>query len=353
MARCLVLRALGLGDLLAGVPALRALRSGLPDHEVVLAMPRALAPLAELADVADRIVDRVDLGAIPWQEPPPELAVDLHGNGPASKAPLMALAPGRLVAFGGPAPDGRWLTGPGWDDEEHEVRRWCRLVATSLDVPADPSDLVIRPPAGSAALEGPAPVVIHPGAASGSRRWPPERFAAVARWAADVAPVVVTGTAAERPLADEVRRHAGLPPESVVAGATDVLGLAALVAGARLVVCGDTGVAHLATAYRRPSVVLFGPTPPQLWGPPADGPHVALWHGDPHDLRKRDPHGAAPDGRLLQIGVAEVVAAAVSLLDRTDARAPARGTSPSTRSSAAAPPAAASSATSRGAPGRG
>lgn len=354
VARCLVLRALGLGDLLAGVPALRALRNGLPDHELVLAMPRALAPLAELADVADRIVDRVDLGPIDWEGPPPELAVDLHGNGPASKEPLLALDPGRLVAFGGPAPDGRWTPGPEWDDEEHEVRRWCRLVATTLDVPTDPGDLVIRPPAGAASAEGPGPIVIHPGAASGNRRWPAERFAELARWAARFATVVVTGSAAERSLAEEIRRRAHLPPEAVVAGRTDVLELAALVSGARLVVCGDTGVAHLATAYRRPSVVLFGPTPPQLWGPPAEGPHVALWHGDPRDLRKRDPHAAAPDARLLQIGVPEVLAAAVSLLDEQErSRAPAPGSPTSTRSSGSGPREGASTETSRGAAGRG
>ena len=45
--------------------------------------------------------------------------------------------------------------------------------------------------------------------------------------------------------------------------------LAALVAHARLVLAPDTGVAHLATAYGTPSVVLFGPVPARHWGPPA------------------------------------------------------------------------------------
>ncbi|WP_260615114.1 MFS transporter, partial [Streptomyces sp. WAC05292] len=43
-------------------------------------------------------------------------------------------------------------------------------------------------------------------------------------------------------------------------------GLAALVAHARCVVAGDSGVAHLASALRTPSVVLFGPVAPRLWG---------------------------------------------------------------------------------------
>ena len=35
--------------------------------------------------------------------------------------------------------------------------------------------------------------------------------------------------------------------------------MSAVVARARMVVCGDTGVAHLASAYGTPSVLLFGP----------------------------------------------------------------------------------------------
>jgi ADP-heptose:LPS heptosyltransferase len=53
--------------------------------------------------------------------------------------------------------------------------------------------------------------------------------------------------------------------------------MAAAVASARLVTCGDTGVAHLATALGTPSVVLFGTGSPRLWGPPKWHPHISLW----------------------------------------------------------------------------
>jgi ADP-heptose:LPS heptosyltransferase len=116
-------------------------------------------------------------------------------------------------------------------------------------------------------------------------------------------------------LAAAVAATAALPRWSVLAGQTDVLGLTAVVAAAGLVVCGDTGVAHVATAVGTPSVVLFGPTPPDQWGPPAtavSGPaegraiHRALWAG-----HVGDPHGDQPDDGLLAIHVEEVLAAVV------------------------------------------
>ena len=59
-------------------------------------------------------------------------------------------------------------------------------------------------------------------------------------------------------------------------------------------------VAHLATAYGTPSVLLFGPTAPSRWGPPADGPHEVLWCGD----GTGDPWGDEPDPALLRITAA-------------------------------------------------
>jgi len=70
------------------------------------------------------------------------------------------------------------------------------------------------------------------------------------------------------------------------------------------VLCGDTGVAHLATAFGVPSVLLFGPTPPAEWGPPPDrAQHVVIHRGT-----RGDPHGGAPDPGLLAISVDDVLA---------------------------------------------
>ena len=299
MPVAVVLRPLGLGDLLTGVPAIRAVRAAVPGHRLVLATTAALRPLAELVDAVDEVLPAGELQPLDWTGPPPELAVDLHGKGPASHRIVAALHPDRLLCFGSPG-----YPGPTWRADEHEVARWCRLVSEGLGVPADPDALDLAVPAVPPPVRGAA--VVHPGAAFPGRRWPPERFAAVARHLAAAGhDVRVTGGPAEVDLARAVASTAGLPDEAVLAGRTTSLELAAVVAHARLVVCGDTGVAHLATAYRRPSVVLFGPVSPALWGPPPRPQHVVLWHGD----GTGDPWGTELDPALAKITVEEVLAA--------------------------------------------
>ena len=315
--RALVLRALGLGDLLAAVPALRAVRRGLPGHELVLAAAPEVAGLLLEPGIVDRVLPADGLHPLDWTGPPPEVAVNLHGCGPQSHRVLLALPPRRLVAFACP---GVGVGGPKWRPGEHEVRRWCRLVEAA-GWPADPAELVL-PSAGEPSA-APGAVVVHPGAAHASRRWPAERFAAVAAaLVADGHDVVVTGSAGERGLAGRVARLAGLRSSAVLAGRTDVRGLSALVAGARLVVCGDTGVAHLATAHRTPSVVLLGPVPPSEWGPPADGPHTAVWRGAARAARggRGDPLGDVVDPALEAVTVSEVLDAVRERLRGSGAR---------------------------------
>jgi ADP-heptose:LPS heptosyltransferase len=303
-----MLRALGLGDFLTGVPAYRALRGAYPDAETVLAAPEALAPLAALTGAIDRVLPTEELQPVPWDGPPPDVAADLHGNGPASHRLIDATgAATRMMFASGAAPD---VDGPWWDDDEHETARWCRLVEW-WGIPADPGDLRLRVPSQEPPVRRAA--VVHPGAAFPARRWPRDRFAAVARaLAAEGHPVVITGTSGERDLAADVAQAAGLPDEAVLAGTTGLTGLAALVADAAVVVSNDTGVSHLATAYSVPSVTLFGPVSPALWGPPEGaGPHVALWHGT--GRRPGDAHGGEPDPRLLAIEVDEVLTALTGL----------------------------------------
>lgn len=300
----LVLRAIGLGDMLTGLPALALLRRALPEHRIVGAVPGAYAGLLLGAGLLDEVLPTSDLGPLDGAPRQPDLAVDLHGNGSPSREPLAALRPRRLVGFvrpGDPVPSG--VEASVWDDDEHEVARWCRLLREHLPDVGDP------PPIWSV-LPAPAPVrpgatVLHPGAAAGSRRWPVERWVAVARaLAADGHRLVVTGTPGEQSLVDAVAGPAG----AETATRLEVERLFGLVAAASLVVSGDTGVAHVASAFGTPSVVLFGPVSPARWGPPDRSRHRALWPA-PGPAYRGDPHGSAPDPVLLGISVDDVLAA--------------------------------------------
>jgi ADP-heptose:LPS heptosyltransferase len=137
-----------------------------------------------------------------------------------------------------------------------------------------------------------------------------DRWVEVARWLrAGGNEVVVTGSAPEGDLCEQICAAAGVRN---LAGSLTLPALADLVADAGLLICSDTGVAHLATAYATPSVLLFGPTPPARWGPAID-PHLhrVLWHG--HQDRLGDPHGSRVDPALASITVTEVIDAVAGL----------------------------------------
>ncbi len=303
----LALRALGLGDFVTGLPALSLLRAALPEHQVVLAAPEVFAPLVPLIPAIDRLLPAGELQPLVPVPPRLDVAIDLHGNGPASRRLLSALQPRRLYGCASPSGEAMaYSVGPPWRAGEHEVSRWCRLVTEVLPTPAggwsEPAGgwqavgfLRLPPVAVPEAV-----TVLHPGAAAPARRWPASRYACVAAALADRGHrVVVTGGPAERSLAQAVASEAGVPALLDLS----LVELLALVGRARLVICGDTGLAHVASNYRTPSVLLFGPVSPALGGPPADGPHRVLWHGD----GTGDPHGRQADPALLAITVAEVL----------------------------------------------
>ena len=300
--RLVVLRALGLGDLLTAVPALRALAEAFPRHHRVLATAPDLGELALATGAVHEIAPAAPLAPLPSSLGYPDLAVNLHGRGPESHAVLLALRPRRLIAF---ASADAGVRGPEWRADEHEVHRWCRLLAEE-GIASRADSLVVRVPPGRVPARSRGATVVHPGAAEPARRWPASRFAAVARAErAAGRSVLVTGSARERELASEVADRAGLPRAAVLAGRTSLLGLARVVAAAGRVVSGDTGIAHLAVAVGTPSVTLFGPVPPSLWGPPPYRPqHLPLWSGG-----VGDPHGDSPDAGLLRVQVDDVLEA--------------------------------------------
>ncbi|MFD0000608.1 glycosyltransferase family 9 protein [Nocardia sp. NPDC127526] len=300
MAVVLVLRARGLGDLLTAVPALRALRRARPEDHIALAAPHRLKPIVDLIASVDEMVPTSDPVGMRWDGTPPALAVNLHSGGAEGIVELVKTRPERILTYRNPAfPE---LAGPEWEADMHDVDRWCHLLETD-GMTADRRNLGLVPPVATTSHRD--CVVVHIGAGAPARRWPPDRFAAVVRHLLVLGrEVVLTGDENERDIALGVAARAGLSPNRVLAGQQNLIELAATVAEAALVVSGDTGVAHLATAFGTRTVLLFGPTPPSRSGPPPHllGRHAVLWAG-----QTGDPDAAAPDPGLLKIGVPEVV----------------------------------------------
>jgi histidinol-phosphate phosphatase family protein len=120
-------------------------------------------------------------------------------------------------------------------------------------------------------------VVLHPGASAPARRWSVSGFAGVASALAHLGVhVVVTGDADERELAGTVAGNTGID----LGGRLTLPELAGVLAGADVVVCGNTGPAHLAAAVGTPVVSLFSPVVPAVRWAPYGVPHIVLGEQD-------------------------------------------------------------------------
>jgi ADP-heptose:LPS heptosyltransferase len=293
-----VLRALQLGDLLVAVPALHALHRAYPRHRLLYAAPGWLEDAVALVGGFELLPTRGLDEPLDLRPGTVDVAVNLHGRGPESQSRVEALRANKTISHLSDR-----TPGPPWIDGIHERERWTRLLHWH-GITADPLEVFLdtlgRP------THQPGATVIHVGAAYGSRLWPAERFAEVAAELQHSGHnIVFTGSPAERQRALEVAHMAGCGAGLVLAGRQSLGQFAAVLARARLVVSADTGAAHLASAYGRPSVVLFGPAPPEKWGPPP-GPHIALTKAG---LRRGGAFAADPDPAMLGVSAQDVLEA--------------------------------------------
>lgn len=340
--RIAVFRALQLGDLLCAVPALRALRHALPTaHITLIGLPWA-GDFARRIGYVDDFIEFPGFPGLPEREPDMlglpdffaavrerrfDLAIQMHGSGGLTNPLVAHLEARHMAGFYIP---GAWCPEPElfipWPEDLPETRRLLALVESlgiqpqgeHSELPLFPeemtefADLWQRLPLGKGGY-----VCIHPGARLASRRWLVERFARVADSLADDGfSIVLTGTREEGPLLADLR-DAMRAPAIDLAGHTSLGSLAALVAQARLVVCNDTGMSHVAAAVGTPSVVVACGSDPGRWRPLDGDRHRVLWH--PVACRPCD-HEHCPTGHECAAGVeAEaVIAEARRLLVQTE-----------------------------------
>ncbi len=295
----------GVGDMLCAIPALRALRAALPGARVTVVG----------TDGARSVVERFpqyvdDLLAIPGLDGRPDLdtfqarsddlpsflaeasrhafdlAIQLDGSGGTSNG-LTLLLGARLRA--GTYPPGGFCPDPArfvpLACDLPEIHRLLRVMDT-LGIPPRGEHLEFPVTAADRDLLGSMPsattlrpgqyVVVHPGSSAAERRWPTRHFATMVDLLGALRlPVVLTGTAWDRPVVREVA--ASSRTDTIDLGGLTTLGaLGALVQDARLVLCNDTGVSHLAAALRVPSVVVFTGSEVARWAPLDGALHRAV-----------------------------------------------------------------------------
>ena len=345
--RVLVMMPTWLGDCVMATPALRVLRRRFASAKLSMLLPAAMAPVFEPCPLVDQrlVWSKRDGVARTGRRLRPErfdLAVVLPGSFRSALLAWLAGAKRRLgyrrdkrgwlltdrldpPRSGGrrgrftPVPTLRYYldlvkaTGAEirdedkamklWVHREDEARAWARLGEAGIE------------------LDGRPLAVLVPGGNRPEKRWPPERFAALADHlhAAHGATVAVSGSPAEAAVLEAVTDRAGCDVANLLEAGIDLRLLKSVFALAKLVVTNDTGPRHVAVAMGTPVVSLFGPTP--LPWTVLDCTHeITLVAPDSHDAAGNlKPEG----GTITAIALDDVKQAADALLARGGpARAP-------------------------------
>lgn len=151
-------------------------------------------------------------------------------------------------------------------------------------------------------------VLINPGAGWGAKRWPVERYAAVAHCLiASGCRILINVGPGEEPLADAILRQTGGAATPLVCSLAQLIAVTRRVS---LVIAGDTGPLHLACALSRPVVGIYGPTDPSRNGP--FGTRFVVLRSP--DSRSDHSRHLAPEAGLLTIQPDAVLRAANALL---------------------------------------
>lgn len=283
-----------LGDVVQTIGVSRLLNAHFPDRPLHWLVNESFAGLVRPLPWLDRVVTFPRHGIREFRDVPRgvdklrrmvrelrdqnyELCLDLQG---LLRSGLMTFSSGAVRKVG--VSDAR--EGAAWFYNEvlpaqprpiHAIDRYlAALQGIGVSVPAKPDMRLGVSEAESASLRDRWPelagkyTLLVPGSRWMSKRWPPEHFASLLRWLAKRSsdPIVLAGDPSEAPLCASIIEQASVSAVNL-AGSTSLRELAALIAGAALVVCNDSAAMHMAALEGRPLVALFGPTNPAYTGP--------------------------------------------------------------------------------------
>jgi len=341
--RVLIVRLSALGDIVHAVPVLAALRRALPDARVDWLVEEAYAPILALATgLHHRVIVRarnsystgntIAFGgmfgyvraAAYLRAQRYDAVLDLQG---LIKSAVWARSAGarRTIGFDRahlrePAAAACYSETVAPPEAPHVIQKNLSMLSAlgvapgEVALPLEPNPLAATREAIAAAGGSRQYIVLNPGAAWPNKRWPPERFGALAAALRDQAGLrsLVTWGPAERDLAEAVVQASS--GAATAAPPTSVSDLAVLMREAALAVSGDTGPLHIAAAMGTPLVGLYGPTWPERNGPWDPDDEVISRAGVCVCHHKRRCRRGAPC--IDEIAVEDVVAAAVRRLGK-------------------------------------
>jgi ADP-heptose:LPS heptosyltransferase len=267
-----------IGDLVQAMPTLRAVRAKWPAARVLLVGRCERTALARMAGLADDCVDFDVFSHAPPEARQADLVIDLFSA--AMTKPSHAAGEVCLID---PLPRQGWAEpASAWLLRQAAARLGLPPVPETPEIPV-PETLLdeARRRLSACAIGGPFAAI---GAGSGSpkKNWPLDRFQEIAlRLRRDAGRQVVWLSG---PAEQERGTLAALGPDETVLAALSLEQVAAVLALADVYVGNDSGITHIAAAVRRPdgratpTVALFGPTNPQVWGP--RGPHGRIVRSD-------------------------------------------------------------------------
>jgi heptosyltransferase-1 len=345
--RLLVVRLGAMGDILHALPAVTALRQAHPDWIIDWVVePRWRALLAaegktgrgKALSPARPLVDHLHFAATKeWRKAPfgrqtlnefmalrsalraakYDTVIDLQGS---IRSAVVARLAGCRRLIGEAEPRERSAR---WFFSEHVATHGVHVIDQDVELasaiagdaltpvepwlPVDPvaeawADKIIPPVTNKTA------VLITPGAGWGAKRWPVERYAAVAQSLIVLGcRVLINVGPGEEPLADVIVHATN---GAVTTLACTLPQLIALTRRIALAIAGDTGPLHLACALDRPVVGIYGPTDPSRNGP--FGTRFIVLRSP--ESRRDHTRRAAPEAGLLTIQPSDVLRAADALL---------------------------------------
>ncbi|HET6463360.1 MAG TPA: glycosyltransferase family 9 protein [Candidatus Krumholzibacteria bacterium] len=300
----LAVRLRQLGDVLASLEVLRALKAHRPERRIAFVVNGPYAPLVEHEPYIDRVLVPPEGGLNAWlhflrevRSLHPSAAIDLHGSARSALITRVSGAPlragfdvrGRRRAYNVVEPRGEF-NADGRRIPHNPITWGARLARhagcgiTNTRPPAIKAGEIARDSVrtrlieagvGLAAVESRNLVALNPGRAVPTKYWDPSRFIDLGRSLRhEGRDVIVFWGPGEESNAEMIAREAG----ALCAPSLSLVEMCAALRFCAALVTIDSGLKHLAVCARTPTVTVFGSTDPREWHM-GDEHDIALWKG--------------------------------------------------------------------------